>query len=346
MENIMNKNMKIVFFGSGAIGQSVGAWIAPEHDNLYFIDQGEVLENLKDLGITHFMQGEENRKIHVNVKVIENLKEIKDADVIIIGVKNFSLHAVSKVIKKHAGDNPIIIGMQNGVENQKILPKYFSKIIYSVIGYNAWFDKPGTIGYQKKGPIIFGTKNNELWDEMTEIADIFNKGVETVVVDHLQDAAHSKLIINLTNSLTTLIGHGVNPVSDGGLFQKLLTNLLYEGVQIAKAAGFKECKIGGMPPWSKLWMGAKLPQFITKGMFNKNAAKMVMSSMAQDIIQRKGHDSELETINGYFVNLAEKKNIDIPYNKTIYNLCKEAFAKDVYKPIDVKDVWKEVEKIL
>ena len=139
--------------------------------------------------------------------------------------------------------------MQNGVENQAILPKYFSKVIYCVIGYNAWFAGPGVVGYQKKGPLIFGTKNNELMTETAAIAALFNRGVETVVVDHIQDAAHSKLIINLTNSLTTLIGHGFRDISDYGLFQKLLSNLLYEGVRVVKAAGFKECKIGGMPPW-------------------------------------------------------------------------------------------------
>ena len=38
----MKSNMKIVFFGAGAVGQSVGGWIAPHHDNVFFLDQGEV----------------------------------------------------------------------------------------------------------------------------------------------------------------------------------------------------------------------------------------------------------------------------------------------------------------
>ena len=69
---------------------------------------------------------------------------------------------------------------------------------------------------------------------------------------------------------------------------------------------------------------------------------MVMSSMAQDIIQRGGHDSELETINGYIVRLAEKNGVTIPYNKSIYEICKREFAKPAFAPLDVKDVWKEV----
>jgi len=179
---------------------------------------------------------------------------------------------------------------------------------------------------------------------MKEIANIFNKGVETIIADHLQDAAHSKMILNLTNSITTITGHGFNKISDQSIFQKLFTNLLYEGVEIVKAMGHKECKIGGMPPWRKIWMGAKLPQLLTRGMFNKNTKKMVISSMAQDIIQRGGHDSELETINGYFVKMAGKYNLKAPYNRTIYDLCREQFSKEKFEPLDVKFIMSEVGK--
>jgi 2-dehydropantoate 2-reductase len=342
----MKKDMNIVFFGAGAIGQSVGGWIAPHHGNTYFLDRGDVARTMKEKGITLFEQNKKDKKNHVTVKVIDDIGEAGNADIIVLGVKNFSLDGVSKMIKDRVGDRPIVIAMQNGVENQKILPKYFSKVIYCVIGYNAWIEEPGVAGYQKKGPLVFGTRNNELMEEMEEIADLFNRGVETIVVDHLQDAAHSKVIINLTNSLTTLIGHGFQPVSDESLFQKLLTNLLYEGTMIAKAAGYRECKIGGMPPWIMMKLGATLPQFITRGMFRKNAKKMVMSSMAQDIIQRGGHDSELETINGYMLELAGKNNIHAPYNRTIYDLCKREFSKQKFRPIDVKEVWTEVRRRL
>lgn len=342
----MKKDMKIVFFGAGAIGQSVGGWIAPHHDNVFFLDQGEVARIMKEKGITLFEQNKKDAATHATVKVIDDLREANDADVVVLGVKNYSLDGVAKAVRGVLGDRPIIIAMQNGVENQKILPNYFTKVIYCVIGYNAWFDEKGVVGYQKKGPLVFGTRNNELMDEMKEIAAVFNKGVETVVVDHLQDAAHSKVIINLTNSLTTLIGHGFQPVSDESLFQKLLTNLLYEGTKIARAAGFHECKIGGMPPWMLLKIGAVLPQFLTRGMFRKNAKKMVMSSMAQDIIQRGGHDSEIDTINGYMLGLAERYRVDAPYNKAVYDLCKREFSGKTFTPLDVKEVWAEVSKRL
>ncbi|MCP4746279.1 MAG: ketopantoate reductase family protein [Desulfobacteraceae bacterium] len=340
----MKDNPIIVFFGAGSVGASIGAWTAAHHKNTYFLDVGKVAKRLERTGITHYKGDQRNRKENIKVNVIKDLSEIPTPDIIAVAVKNYSLDAVSKLIKDKTGDKPVIIGMQNGIENQKILPRYFSKIIYCVICFNAWLDRSGVVGYQKKGPLVLGTVNNELQFEMAFIRNLFNKGVETVVTMHLNSAVHSKMIINLTNSLTTLAGHTYRKISDQRLFQKLLANLTYEGVKIVKAAGYDECKLGDMPSWRLIQASARLPQFITKIPFKKNVKKMVISSMAQDILQRGACESELETLNGYFIDLAEKHNIEIPYNKTIYNLCKDEFSKSDFKPWDVKDIWAKVEQ--
>ncbi len=340
----MKDNPTIVFFGAGAVGASIGAWVTAKNENIYFLDVGDVADRLEENGITHYQGDKKHEKKTINVNVIRHLSEIKTPDIIAIAVKNYSLDAVSKLIKDQVGDKPVIIGMQNGIENQTILPKYFTKVIYCIVCFNAWLDSPGVVGYQKKGPLVLGTANNELQFEMDSLVNVFNKSVETMVTLNLQNAVHSKMIINLTNSLTTLTGHTYTEISDQSLFQKLLTNLTYEGVKIVKGAGYNECKLGGMPSWRLIQASATLPQFITKIPFKKNVKKMVISSMAQDIIQRGSSQSELETLNGYFIDLANKHNIDIPYNKTIYDLCKTEFSKANFKPWDVKDIWKEVQK--
>lgn len=337
-------NLKIVFLGAGVIGGSVGAWIAEHYEGVYFIDQGETAKTLKEKGITTYWGDEPEKKQNVKVKIVDDLDKVKDADVVVLGVKNYSLEAVAKMVKSKLGDRPVIVGMQNGLDNQRVLPKYFSKVIYCVVSYNAWMDEIGTIGYQKKGPLHFGTLQNELQTEMEDVARIFNLGVETHITNRIGDAAHCKLVLNLTNSLTTLIGLKYREINDRALFQKLLTGLTWEGVTIVKAAGYSESKLGGMPAWNILWVGSHLPRLITKGLFEKNVKKMVVSSMAQDIIQRKGKDSELESINGYILDLAEKHSVPAPLNRAIYDLCKQEFSKEEFKPIDITEVWVFVKK--
>ena len=340
------RHLKIVVMGVGAIGGSVGGWIAENYDNIWFHDLPDMNARLREQGLVLYPQDHKEQSRRVAVRVIDDLSQAADADVVVLGVKTYSLPKVAGIIRDKLGDRPVIVAMQNGVENQRILPQYFSKVVYCVISYNAWLDAPGVIGYQKKGPLHIGTAYNELQDEMADIARIFNLGLETVVTTHLADAAHCKLIINLTNSLTTLVGMSFKPIEDEGLFQKLLTNLLYEGVRIVRAAGYRESRLGGMPPWRKLQAGATLPQVLTRGMFRRNLKKMVISSMAQDVIQRGGSDSELESLNGYMLALAERCNVAAPYNRAVYDLCRREFAKETFTPMDVRDVWREVERLL
>jgi 2-dehydropantoate 2-reductase len=344
---IMNRdNPKIVIFGAGVIGGSVGGWLAPHYDNLYLLDQGETAAALRREGVTTYWGDQPEAKETVKVNVIDHIEEAADADVIILGVKNYSLDAVARLIKEKTGGRPLILSMANGIVNQEVLPKYFPRVIYCVISYNAWMDKPGVIGYQKKGPLIIGTPDNSLDDEMRVLAGILNRGVETVVTPHLQDAVHCKIVINLTNSFTTLVGHRFKEISDPAAFQRILTNLLYEGVEIVKAAGYHECKLGGMPSWGLLWLGAKFPRFITKPMFERNVKKMVLSSMAQDVLQRRGGANELETLNGYIVRLAAQHGVNAPFNRTIYDLCTREFAKAGFEPLDVRAVWDAITKAI
>jgi len=73
---------------------------------------------------------------------------------------------------------------------------------------------------------------------------------------------------------------------------------------------------------------------------------MVMSSMSQDIIQRGGTDSELDSLTGYILKLARQNRIKAPYNETIYELGKELFGKPGFVPMDVRDVWARIQQKL
>lgn len=340
----MKDHPKIVIFGAGAIGGSFGAWIAEHYDNIYFVARGENEKAFRKNGLTTYRADHPESKVNVPINVISNIDEAPDADLVIIGVKNFSLEKVASEIRQSTGDRPVIVGLQNGVANETILPNYFSKVIYAVIGYNAWVDEPGVIGYQEKRPLIIGTKHNELTDELKKIASIFHPGLETRITDRLRDAAHTKLVVNLANSLTTLVGLNVVdiPESDMKLFQKLFAGMLFEGIKTVKAAHVQEYRMEGLPTWRQIGLLAHLPAALTGRRFQESMKNFRISSMAQDIIQRHGQTSELESINGYLLHLADQYHVKTPINQTVYELCKESFAESVFKPLKVEEIIKRL----
>jgi 2-dehydropantoate 2-reductase len=338
------QDRKVLLVGAGAIGASVAAWTAPHHQELYIMDIGEVQEALKTTGITVYQIDEPDKsRVTVRVKTIDRVEELPDVDIIILAVKNYALPAVAEMLKKALGDRPLIVSLANGTENQVILPRYFSKVIYGVISYNARRDQLVVIGYQKKGPLYIGTPDHTLMDELKMVQAILGTGCETIIVDHLQDAVHSKIVMNLTNALDTLVGRGYCPVSNFTVYQKLLSQTLWEGVRVIKAAGYKEFKMGGLPSFLLLRLGAVMPAWVIRPIFKHKIKSMIISSMTQDILLRGSGVSEIESLTGYMVRLAEKHHVQIPYNKTLYRLAKEHFGPN-FQPLRCEDVLAAVEK--
>lgn len=333
----------IAIFGAGAVGGTIAGWVAPHHSDLYVVDLPKNAELLRQKGITTYVSSDRDKRETTPIKAVSSLAEVPKPDYVLVCVKNYSLDGVCKMIRDQVGADVTVVGFQNGVENQSVLPRYFKKCIFGIVAYNAWIDEPGVIGAQKRGPLVLGIqREGGPARELREISAILNLGVKTVVTEQIADAAHSKMIINLTNSLTTLVGHGFKEISDASVFQRLLSNLTAEGVSIVSASGYHECKMDGMPSWVIMRAAARLPQFITRPIFNKNLRKMVVSSMAQDVLQRGSTDSELESLNGYFMTLANRQGLKVPYNRTVYELCRDRFAKPGFVPMDVREVWDRV----
>ena len=212
----MSKQQYLIF-GAGAIGATVAAWLAePQLENeieVSVFDRQDTIDTINKNGIEVYLGEEPTKRYLSRVKAYSNLDDVPKPDVIIICVKNYSLGGVSSILVEKFGDTTPVIGLQNGVENQQILPKFFKKVIYGVVCYNAWVDESAVIGYQKKGPIALGHHGGVTEQEIQSIANTMNKAVDTQVYPKLNDAAHSKIIINLTNSLTTLVALHENDLS-------------------------------------------------------------------------------------------------------------------------------------
>jgi 2-dehydropantoate 2-reductase len=335
---------KILFIGPGAIGASVAAWVAESYPSVWMMGHGETQSALRQNGITtyDFADPERTRRT-VRVATIDRPSDIGNFDIVVLAVKNYSLEAVARQVQKELGDRPIIVSMANGIDNQRILPKFFSKVIYCVVGYNARRDAPVVVGYQRKGPLLIGTPDNKLGGELRLVQSILARGCPTEIVDRLQDAVHTKIVINLTNALDALLGRGSVPLSNLAAYQQLLSQTLWEGIRIIRAAGYREHRIAGIPPFALLHLVAALPGWMTRPVFKRELRAMRMSSMTQDVVLRGAHDTELESITGYIVGLAARHGVPAPYNRAIYRLGREKFHPG-FEPLRCEEVLAAVER--
>jgi len=340
---IESEEPKVVVVGAGAIGSSIAGWIAPKYGNLCLLARGEALEVIKNHGLKSYSRGGRSTAAALPVHAIGSLAEIASPDVIIITVKNYDLDAVSRDLRAQLGNHePVVVALQNGVQNQQILPRHFSRVVYGVVCYNAWRDGPGEVGHEPRGYVILGTPANDLQDETRTAADILGLGLDCVTTDRLQDAAHCKLVINLANALMTLVGFQRRPIRSFNLLVHMTLKLYGEGIQLLQAAGFHEHSLGPVPSWRFLRVGATLPPFMMGALYRLNAKKIGLNSTAQDVFGGRT-TTELETLNGYMLDLARRQGLPTPINETIYEVAKERFGPD-FQPISEQELWGMIEQ--
>ena len=123
---------------------------------------------------------------------------------------------------------------------------------------------------------------------------------------------------------------------------QILMNVYNEGVEVVKAAGYKEFELKGLFSWKVIEMGKQLDKEAAVNSFKRGTKYAWLNSMSQDMIRRQRSKSELESLNGYLLKLADLQNIEIPYNQMIYKLCKEQFSKKPYQPLPVEVVWEKI----
>jgi len=336
----------IVIYGAGSIGSSVGGWLAPHCPGLSLLSRGDHAAAMKKNGLAVSLKGQKGPSETVAVPVITDLAERPDADIVILAVKNYDLESAAADIKKKLKREPLIVALQNGIENQQVLPRFFSRVVYGVVCYNSWREAPGAVRANNRGPIILGVRPGgpDMARELGEAAGILSRGLSVRVTDNLPDTVMTKMIVNLNNAVLTLVGHGKKEIRSARAVKRIMTGSMREGFEIARRMGFGEVPIPGAPSRTLLRLMAALPEFISDFLFSKNLAAVDINSMGQDVLQFGRDTTEIESLTGYFVRLADELGMPAPYNRTVYALAKKRFAERPFVPMDETEVWEEIER--
>jgi 2-dehydropantoate 2-reductase len=337
----LEEKPNVLVVGAGAIGLSITGWIFSHNKNLHLLARGESVNAIRSHGLRLYQIGQEATTAPIPVKVIESLDEVPPPDIIIITVKNYDLDKTAQTLWHQLGNcRPIIASLQNGVENQQILPKYFSKAIYGVVCYNAWRDGVGKVSYVKRGHLIIGTLRSDLRTELQTVEDVFKPGLDCSVTNRLQDAVHCKLAINLINALMALVGFRKRSIESEKILVHMTTRLLEEGIQVLQAAGFKEHYLGSLPSWSDIRIAVDIPESTANPLYDFIVNRVGPTSMTQDVFGGKT-TTELESLNGYMLELARRVGVPMPINQAIYEIAKERFCSG-FRPIEEIDLWEMI----
>jgi 2-dehydropantoate 2-reductase len=289
----------ILILGTGALATLFAARLAGAGVTVTML--GTWLEGLAALGKEGARVDGEDHAFHV--QATDNPAECRGMRYALVLVKAWQTERAAHQLSGCLVEDGVALTLQNGLENDKILAHALGlpRVARGVTTLGATLLAPGLICLGGEGPVSLET--HPRLSPMEEM--IRHAGFEVNVVDNVQSQVWGKLVISSAiNPLTALLR-----VKNGELLERpsaraLMGELAHEAASVAKI-------LGVALPYPN-------PEHAAEEVVQRTAENK--SSMLQDVL--RGAETEIDAINGAVLRLAEKRNLQIPVNRTVWSLVK------------------------
>jgi 2-dehydropantoate 2-reductase len=317
--------MKTLFVGAGAIGSLVGACMAKSGTDVTLFDIGDHIHTIAERGLKVRTIGGDS--FLVKVKAISDAKMIRDIDLLILTVKTFDTESALASLDHLKNRILLSLSIQNGVEKEGHLVRFFGKekVLGAMCLEGATRLGPAEIQHTMSGITYVGELDGKETDRVKRVCKLFTTGgLKAEVTPYIHAADWAKWINFAASaavcSLTRLELHKILKNKELAL---LFAQIYREYAQLAKAEGidvrdypgFEVKTISEADP-----LGAMgILKARGEGLEARSMIK-VKPSLCQDI--EGGRKTEYEAIFGYAIREAEKKGVEMPLTRYVYQFLK------------------------
>ncbi|MCE1253877.1 MAG: 2-dehydropantoate 2-reductase [Anaerolineae bacterium] len=284
----------------------IAARLAAAGININMLDAwAEGIYTIRENGIT--LINETGQSV-IHVKTFLSGEIIPACDYGLVLVKTWQNEWAAQVIKENLNQNSVILTLQNGLGNSRILKQVsgINQIYSAVTTLGATLFAPGRVrgfdnGYIQvpEEPLLY------------ELSSLFRQAGFNVVMDAaIEPIIWGKLLVNaVINPLTALLEVPNGKLLDFPELTPIILDLVEETLTLCRALNITL-------PYSD-------PMRHLSTVIHDTAANR--SSMYQDIL--RGAPTEIEQINGEIIRLAMEHGISTPSHKIITGLVKTKAAK-------------------
>lgn len=294
--------------GAGPVGCIVAAFLAKGGYDVTLCDVfPDLLKPAIDPGI--IIEGAENLRQAVSrtCTSIDDLAKYVP-DVIILTVKANALTLISSAIEGFYKEGIYVISWQNGIDTEAVIAQSLGKkpVMRAVVNYGCGLVKPGHVRMPFHHPPHFLQElDHSSAHAAVTIADILTKcGLPTDHTDNITSMVWRKAILNsCMNPVCAVTGLTMSQAMNDPIVFQIIDALVKECAAVARA---NEVNLG----WD----------FYPHAMEYMGKAGDHKPSMLIDIENRRR--TEIDFMNGKFVEYGRQAGIETPYNKTLRALVK------------------------
>lgn len=301
--------MKIAVIGAGAIGGLAAGYLKLKNEQVSLAGNPDSVNAVKEKGLeVSGVRGNFNIKIDMS----EQLNY--EPQLAILAVKTQDIDTALKDNLRFL-KNAVVLTAQNGIQADDIAAKYLPKenIVSSIIMFGATYLGEGKIVHNFEGKWIVARAG--------EVAEILNKIFPVVISDDILGMKWLKIFVNANNCLAAVLGKSMQETFKDLDICKISMRIWQEGLDIIKKCGIKLVSLPDFP-LERLTKLTALPleesAKIFSGIMTNLSKEPLYGSILQSI--KRDRPSEIDYINGEFVNLARKNGLCAPLNERLVSL--------------------------
>ncbi|MBE6498946.1 MAG: 2-dehydropantoate 2-reductase [Methanobrevibacter thaueri] len=308
--------MKILIIGAGGVGIGLATSVASQGAEIGIYARGKTAQAIKENGIkrTGLFQHYEIK----NIPVYEKYTEIPENtyDYIFITAKTTANEDISSNLNKHKNilkTNTKIIIFQNGFGNDEYYLKYFTKQQVFTSRIITGFTRPErhiseVTVYTE--PILIGSLQKESPHQLQEIADLItSSGIKCELTDEVDKYLWAKMLYNCSlNALGAILNCTYGELSQNPYTVEIMNHIIDEVFNVITTSGY-ETLWNSPKEYKNLFYSKLIPDTYNH-----------YSSTHHDL--QKKIKTEIDSLNGKVIELGKINNVNVEYNKIIYNLVK------------------------
>ena len=300
--------MRVIVYGAGGVGGTIGAQLHQAGRKVVLIARGRHLTTLRNEGLRYETPSAD---LTLEVPVVGHPSEVDfaDGDVVLLAMKSQHTVAALEALRAAAGDGVPVVCAQNGVANERMALRRFSRVYGMVVYLYAEHTEPGCIRYYgnpRDGVLDLGRFPTGVDATATALAGaLAEAGFGSRAAPGIMRFKYAKLLTNLAN--------GVDALSPRGDAAKEVRSLL-------KAEGRACLRAAGIDWASEDEVRERLEGRMSPGKIR--GAKRSGGSSRQSILRRTG-DIEADYLNGEIVQLGRLHGVPTPANAVVQRMAND-----------------------
>lgn len=310
--------MKILVIGAGAVGIGLAASLMSQNADVSIYARGETAKAIKKNGIKRCGLFENYSFSSEEVKVFSDYRDIakNSFDYVFITSKTTANDDISQKLNEFRDilktDFKIII-FQNGFGNDNAYLRYFDKsevFCARLITGFARHDRYISEVTVYTEPIQIGSLQNQDPKDLKEIADmIAASGIGCELTDEVDKYLWAKMLYNCAlNPLGTILDVNYGKLTENEYSKEIMDRIIDEIFDVINASEY-ETFWDNSEEYKKIFYNKLVPDTYEH-----------ISSTHQDV--KRKIKTEIDSLNGSVIRLAETYGIDVSTNRIIYNLIK------------------------